>query len=485
MDIEIDSTSPLVNILKPVARQCKTGRVTYDELNRMLPSGFLETNRIDDIIDILEGMGVMVDDDDDFDDDYDDDRGGNNLKDTLGDYLRQIGKTRLLEKEEEVALFQIVNEAECKTRDIFNRFPFAPKMYIDVLYGLASGDRRFDGVVTDDYNGSCDTYRGLVPSFCACLLHAKDQDELLRCIDVLSFRHDVVEEMCSDAEKSVYAAYCNKKASGMDADSIEKDIGMSPDEFSKMFGELKKMMNACSMARSKIVESNLRLVVHTAKKYLHRGCSFMDLIQEGSIGLMTAVRKFEYKRGHKFSTYATWWIRQTITRALSNQSRTIRLPAHIVEAVHKVKSAESRCVSRLGHRACDASIANEVGVSVERLRQLREADRQTISLDSSIKEGEETTYGEMIPDSGAENPAEETDRNMLKDGVHKALECLTERERLVLDYHYGLSDGISKTLEEIGRMFNVTRERVRQVEIEAIERLKSSGKVDMLAKLMQ
>lgn len=501
MTIVSEEASNLAEILNEVVRASKSGRIAYDELVRILPSAVADSNMICDVISGLEDKGIRVVGVTESSEDDEGDSGGNSLVDTLGAYLKQIGQTRLLDKDEEVALFQIIESAETKTRDLFHRFPFAPDMYIHVLKSLESGDKRFDGVVSDGFNGNCDAYRKFVPSFCECLLSARKRleesecesarAELMRCLDVLSFRHEVVEDMCSDVENGIYNPYMSLVESSDDPENdkriegLKKRMGMPPDKFLSLFRELRNMISVSEFARSRIVEANLRLVVHTAKKYIHRGCPFMDLIQEGSIGLMTAVKKFEYKRGHKFSTYATWWIRQTITRALSNQSRTIRLPAHIVEAVNKLKNAEARCVSRLGHMSSDRAIADEIGVTVERLKQLREANKQTVSLDSVIRDGEDTTYGEVIPDTESASPAENTDGNMLKEEMRRVLSCLTERERLVIDYHYGLSDGMAKTLEEIGHLFNVTRERVRQVEIDAMAKLRKSGNVAALARFLQ
>lgn len=502
MAILRDVASDLANILDEVVRRSKSGRISCDELIRMLPSGFMDSDAACDFIMELEDRGVRISGSMEVKDE-DRESDGNRLSDSLGSYLRQIGQTRLLGKDEEVALFQIIEAAEEKTREIFHRFPFAPDMYMSVLEGVAHGDKRFDGVVSDDFHGSCDLYRKFVPEFRECLMSARAElerkvssgepsesarAELSRCLDALSFRQEVVEEMCENVRRGIFDPYMDAidgKCDSRKADPIASKMGMRPDAFVPMFRELISAMDASSLARSTLVEANLRLVVHMAKKYIHRGCPFMDLIQEGSIGLMTAVRKFEYRRGHKFSTYATWWIRQTITRALSNQSRTIRLPAHIVEAVQKLKSAEVRCMSRLGHRSSDEDIAREVGVSVERLRQLMDADRQTVSLDSAIRDGDDSTYSDVIPDVDCASPADETDGNMLKDEIRRALSFLSERERLVIDYHYGLSDGSPKTLEEIGKLFNVTRERVRQVEIDAICNLRQSGNIEALARFLK
>lgn len=428
-----------------------------------------------------------------------DERGGDALDDPMGAYVRQAGEARLLSKDEETALFQIVAAAEERVRNAFNSLPFAAEMYIRVLRSLADGGRRFDSVVSDDFEGNCDSYRSMIPMFCECLAEADARSkngpdwaraELAACFRALSFRHEVVEEMCDDAEQSLYAPYCKLLASPssdpVGIQRLESAIGMPRDTFLEVFRGLRRDLDACQSARSRIVEANLRLVMYVARKYVRRECSFLDLVQEGSIGLMTAVRKFEYGRGLKFSTYATWWIRQTITRAVSSQSRTIRLPAHVVEAVHKMKSVESRAISAGARSFSDDVIAYEMGVSAERVRQLREADRQSVSLDSEIRTGEDTTLGDMIADTSSRSPAEEADSNILKSEVQELVrECLSERERLVVSYHYGLDGRAPKTLEAIGDLFNVTRERVRQVELEAMAKLRASGRIGVLAKYLQ
>lgn len=442
---------------------------------------------------------AMMSGDDEDDADGGDERGENALRNSVGLYVNQVGRARLLGKDEEVALFQILGDAEARVRDIFNGFPFAPSMYAGVLRSLADGRRRFDSVVSAELSGSCDAYRRMVPMFCECLgvaaVRARDgapgaQEDLSACFGMLHFRHEVVEEMCETVENEVYAPYVAQKASCTPDKSemgrLESRMGMHPSEFIESFGRLKKNLDACRAARSRIVESNLRLVMHVAKKCANRGCSIMDLVQEGSIGLMIAVRKFEYGRGNRFSTYATWWIRQTVNRAISSQSRTIRLPAHVMEAVHKMKSVESRAASAGVKASADDVIACEMGVSAERVRQLREADRQAVSLDGAIRAGDDATLGDLIADSTSANPADETDDNILRDEVGSLLsECLNEREQMVVKYHYGLGGVAQKTLEEIGELFNVTRERVRQVELEAIAKLRSSGRTGVLAKYLQ
>ena len=478
--------------MNEVARKSRSGRISYDELRQSASSCVHGVLGLEEIVTALGERGIRVDGYDGDDDErceYESGYGGNSI-DSVGAYIRQINQTRLLNKDEERALFMMIDELEARTRALFNGFLFAADFYIEVLSGLERGDRRFDRVVSDRFVGGSDAYKDMIGGFMECLASAKAnlsasigtadepaaREDMTRCLDALSFRNEVIEKMCEDAEQRVY---------GDSASQIDASLGTRTEALEPEFGELKETLSALHSARSMIVEANLRLVVHNAKKYEKYGCGLMDIIQEGSIGLMTAVRKFDYRRGHKFSTYATWWIRQTITRALSNQSRTIRLPAHMVEALRKMKSADARHMAKTGHKATDEQLADATGTSVECIRRLKDAQLRTMSLDSPIRDGDDSTFADMIQDAGAADPSEETEKGMLGSAVRNVLGCLSERERLVISYHYGLEDGEAKTLEDIGRLFNVTRERIRQVELEALEKIRSSGQAAALAAFLR
>ena len=234
----------------------------------------------------------------------------------------------------------------------------------------------------------------------------------------------------------------------------------------------KRIENGDSNAESEIVEANLRLVVSIAKKYINRGVSFLDLIQEGNMGLMKAVEKFEYRRGYKFSTYATWWIRQGITRSVANQSRTVRIPIHMISTISKVIRIQKQLVQEYGREATPAEIAEEINLPMDRVRDVLKMAQQPISLHSPIGDSGNASFGDLIEDKSAENPMEEASSSVLKEKISEVLGTLTDREREVLEQRFGLKDGYSRTLEDVGSQFGLTRERIRQIEAKALRKMR-------------
>jgi RNA polymerase primary sigma factor len=440
------------------------------------------------------------------------------IDDPVRMYLTQMGSIPLLKREEEIALAKKIEVTRKRFRRKVLECDGALRQVVDTLKRVHSGDLPFDRTVKVSLTENLEKDKILqrMPHNLKTLEHLMEQNDedfqnildpriaeeekrklrrnlrirrrkAVTLVEELSIRTQKVQPLMKRLEQiSTRMTELEQQLEDLkglrsakeDRANLEKELQdlmlmtlEEPASLRKRSEIVRKRFGEYEDAKRALSGGNLRLVVSIAKKYRNRGLSFLDLIQEGNTGLMRAVDKYEYRRGYKFSTYATWWIRQAITRAIADQARTIRIPVHMIETMSKLRNVSKKLLQEMGREPTIEETAKAAGISVDETRRVLKISRHPISLDRPVGESEDSYFGDFIEDDTAESPVSAATQEMLKDKIEQVLKTLTYREREIIKLRYGLGDGYTYTLEEVGRIFKVTRERVRQIEAKAVRKL--------------
>ncbi len=513
------------------------GYLTFDDINEALPDSVENQDEIDNVLSILQNLEIEILEPEQVEDfkarqvkeEEEETRTSQNdiLDDPVRMYLKQMGQVPLLTREQEVEISKRIETAELKAQGVLFEAAIIGKYIAGLGAKLIDRSERFDRIVIDKKIESRDAYFKNLPKYVELTTkneksvadsweeyqkarndadrkkilakHAKREATLRTNFSKYFFKLKVYEEwletlqptlseieaLLAQLERSKHPktkkdAAIDSKAIGARLKQIESEWRIEPKRFVEVVRQTNVHIREAHQAKTEMVEANLRLVISIAKKYTNRGLSFLDLIQEGNMGLMKAVEKFEYRRGYKFSTYATWWIRQAITRSIADQARTIRIPVHMIETLNKVMQVQKQLLQEFGHEPSPEEVADEMGLPVERVQQIMKMAQQPISLQSPVGDGDDTSFGDFIEDKSAENPYDMTAYSLLREKIVDVLDSLTEREQRVLKLRFGLVDGYSRTLEEVGKQFKVTRERIRQIEAKALRKMRHPTRLRQL-----
>lgn len=517
------------------------GYLTFEEINEALPLSFDSPEQLDQILIFLGGMDIQIVNQADVEKQKEKKKELKEVEpptkkegasdDPVRMYLKEMGSVPLLSREEEVEISKRIEKAQIQIAKIILRFRYATQEAIAIANYLISGKERFDKVIAEKAIANKNDFMQTLPKLCR-LLREEDEElerlltaketatnkkselakihaNLEKCrirtqayLRRMHLRHNLVDEFIEvilraydrflELEQEIndltpraqHNRFAAMKLAAVKRRLKKRELGAGRtlDEFKKDVKTLQRWIDKSHEAKREMVESNLRLVISIAKKYGNRGLLFLDLIQEGNMGLIKAVDKFEYRRGYKFSTYATWWIRQAVTRAIADQARTIRIPVHMIETINRVLRGAKKFMMEMGREPTPEELAKEVGTTPERVRDIYTISQHPISFEAKVGDGE-SQFGDFLEDTSAVSPAEVAEYAIRREKMVEVLETLSPRERQVLELRFGLPDGKMKTLEEVGRHFNVTRERIRQIEAKAIRKMRHPVRANKLKEL--